>query len=60
MANQTELQRLQANVRKYAPLFSYGLENNAYQAVDAFSALLVNLRHYVQTASYFNSNNDLT
>lgn len=47
MANQTNLHRLQTNLRKYAQLFTYGLEENRYQSVDAFTALLVGLRHYV-------------
>lgn len=42
-----KLKQLQANLLKYAPLFSFGLEGNMYQSVDAFSALLVSLRHYV-------------
>eukprot|EP00541_Cyclophora_tenuis_P019351 CAMPEP_0116542068 /NCGR_PEP_ID=MMETSP0397-20121206/819_1 /TAXON_ID=216820 /ORGANISM="Cyclophora tenuis, Strain ECT3854" /LENGTH=176 /DNA_ID=CAMNT_0004066053 /DNA_START=136 /DNA_END=666 /DNA_ORIENTATION=+ len=49
MANSTEMRRLQSNVRKYAPLFAYGLEDNAYRYVDGFSALLVNIRHFVKT-----------
>lgn len=47
LANGTELERLQSNVRKHAPLFSYGLEDNSYRYVDAFAALLVSLRHYL-------------
>ena len=45
VANQTELNRLFANAKKYAPLFSYGLENNMFRHVDAFSAIIVQLRH---------------
>ena len=48
MANETELRRLKGNVKKYAPLFAYGLEDNAYRHVDAFAAILVNLRHQAQ------------
>ena len=49
MANETELRRLKGNVKKYAPLFAYGLEDNAYRHVDAFAAILVNLRHQAQS-----------
>ena len=47
MRNTSELNRLRSNVRRYAPLFTYGLDDNAYKNVDAFSAIIVNMRHYV-------------
>jgi hypothetical protein len=47
LSDTSELQRLQGNIKKYAPLFCYGLEHNMYRHVDAFYALLVNIRHYL-------------
>jgi hypothetical protein len=47
LSNMTELQRLQDNIKRYVPLFSYGLEQNMYHFVDAFYAILVNIRHYL-------------
>ena len=49
IGNETELRRLKGNVKKYAPLFAYGLEENAYRHIDAFAAILVNLRHQAQS-----------
>lgn len=47
MNNATEMKRLQDNMRRYAKLFAFGLDENMYQSVDAFSAMLVAMRHYV-------------
>uniref|UniRef100_A0A7S1D6X7 Exostosin GT47 domain-containing protein n=1 Tax=Cyclophora tenuis TaxID=216820 RepID=A0A7S1D6X7_CYCTE len=49
MGNLTELQRLRANVKKYAPLFAYGIQHNSYRNLDAFAAIVVNLRHQAAT-----------
>lgn len=40
------LREKQRNLARYARLFSYGLGENAFQHVDAMSALLVRARHY--------------
>lgn len=40
------LREKQVNVAKYARLFSYGLQHNAFQHVDAMSALLIRARHF--------------
>ena len=42
------LREKQEHLAKYARLFSYGLEGNAFQYVDAMSALSVRVRHYVR------------
>jgi hypothetical protein len=39
MNNVTKLRRAQDNLKTYAPMFTYGLEQNMYQNVDAFYAL---------------------
>eukprot|EP00581_Thalassiosira_minuscula_P014975 CAMPEP_0183731908 /NCGR_PEP_ID=MMETSP0737-20130205/36833_1 /TAXON_ID=385413 /ORGANISM="Thalassiosira miniscula, Strain CCMP1093" /LENGTH=492 /DNA_ID=CAMNT_0025964761 /DNA_START=201 /DNA_END=1679 /DNA_ORIENTATION=- len=36
----------QKNIAKYARFFAYGMQKNAFQHVDAMSALLVRARHY--------------
>lgn len=40
------LKEKQNTIARYARLFSYGLQHNAFQYVDAMSALLVRARHY--------------
>lgn len=42
-----QVAQLQQRVSKVAKLFSYGMEQNALQHVDAVAALLVQVRHYV-------------
>jgi len=37
----------QRNIAKYAALFSYGMEQNGLKYPDAVSAMLVQVRHYV-------------
>jgi hypothetical protein len=54
MANHTELQRLRTNLYTFARLFRFGLGKKAFQDVDAFSAVLISIRHYI-----FGLNNSL-
>ena len=42
-----EVTRMRMGLRKYAHLFSYGIGNASSESVDAFSALLVTIRHYL-------------
>ncbi len=41
------LRQKQLEIAKYARLFSYGMQQNAFKYADAMSALLVRARHYV-------------
>lgn len=41
------LRQKQLDIAKYARLFSYGMQQNAFTYADAMSALLVRARHYV-------------
>ncbi len=41
------LRQKQLEIAKYARLFSYGLQQNAFKYTDAMSALLVRARHYM-------------
>ena len=47
LSNTTELKRLQISLKDYAKLATFGLDDNMYRSVDAFAAMLVQLRHYV-------------
>ena len=47
LSNTTELKRLQTSLKDYAKLATFGLDGNMYRSVDAFAAILVQLRHYV-------------
>jgi hypothetical protein len=47
MRNSTELQRLRGTMKEYAGLFTFGLGENMYKNVDAFTAMLVSVRHYL-------------
>lgn len=45
--NSEALRRKQLEIAKYARLFSYGMQQNAFKNVDAMAALLIRARHYV-------------
>ena len=45
------LRKKQYTLAKYARLFSFGMQDNAFQHVDAMSALLVVGRHHVMLMS---------
>ena len=47
LKDQEALQSKQKALTKYAKLFSYGLEENAFQYVDTVAAFLVHARHEV-------------
>lgn len=47
MKNATEMKRLRENMKTYAKLFAFGLDGNMYKSMDAFSAMLVTMRHYI-------------
>lgn len=47
MRNQTAIKILRGNMRTYAKLFSFGLDDNMYKSMDAFWAMLLTMRHYV-------------
>jgi hypothetical protein len=47
MKNVTELQRLRGTMKEYACLFTFGLDGNMYKNVDAFTGMLVSVRHYL-------------
>mmetsp|Transcript_12544 Transcript_12544/g.20888 ORF Transcript_12544/g.20888 Transcript_12544/m.20888 type:complete len:625 (+) Transcript_12544:44-1918(+) len=47
MGNATELKRLRTTMKEYVGLFTFGLDENMYKSVDAFTAMLVTLRHYL-------------
>jgi hypothetical protein len=48
LANATELHRLRSNLHAFSKLFRFGLGEDSYQAMDAFTAITVSLRHYVR------------
>jgi hypothetical protein len=47
MNDRAALQRLRRNIQKHARLFAFGLGAEASQHVDAFTASLVQIRHYL-------------
>lgn len=49
MNKPNELQRMRMGLKQYAHLFSYGLGESSGTSVDAFSALLVSIRHYLSS-----------
>ena len=49
MNTPNELKRMRMALKRYAHLFSYGLEESSGTSVDAFSALLVSIRHYLSS-----------
>lgn len=48
LANATELRRLRSNLYTFSRFFRYGLGKDAYASMDAFSAIAVELRHYIR------------
>jgi hypothetical protein len=54
MMNPDKIRRLRRSLMGAARLFTYGLEEESYGYPDAFSALLVTLRHY---STYVNEEN---
>ena len=48
LKNSEELRRKQQALARYAPLFSFGMDDgDAFKYPDAVSALLIQARHYV-------------
>ena len=48
MQDEPRVTRLRENLRKFSSMFTYGLgKDAAYQTADAFAAVIVNLRHYM-------------
>jgi hypothetical protein len=47
--NTTHLRQLRRTLMTYAPLFTFGLDENLQQSMDGFSATFVAIRHYLYT-----------
>ena len=47
MQNYTEIRRLQLNLMKYAPYFSYGMGTDSHKHPDAFSQIMESMKFYL-------------
>lgn len=47
MQNYTEIRRLQLNLMKYAPYFSYGMGSDSHKHPDAFSQIMESMKFYL-------------
>lgn len=47
LKNYTEIRRLQLNLMKYAPYFSYGMGTDSHKHPDAFSQIMESMKFYL-------------